>query len=78
MVNKKMAHLFWKLFDPIIIIIGSRLYHLESNNPLKFYHSKGNQIATYSNSVVIFKDTIFQNYGEIARIVLGDYTHVRG
>src|ERR1700753_4061446 len=67
----------WRLIDPILLKIASRLKHLERASTPN-YASQWQGLANFDSTVQFFNDTNVMNYGLQNNLDIGKYSCIRG
>ena len=70
--------LVWRLLDPILVKLSSRLDHLRAMTPRGFPYSKFKDSARYGSTVQFVDGANISNGGNSADLEIGDYTHIAG
>ena len=73
-----MKALFWRLADPILLRMRSRLQHLEDALPADAHLRQWRAAALYPATVRIYPDARVENRGPASHVRIGDYSCLRG
>ena len=68
----------WRLLDPLLVKLISRMDHLRAMHPSGFLHGKFRNVASYGSAVTFLDGANVSNFGKRDDLEIGDYTHIAG
>lgn len=75
---KMRGKFVWRLLDPLLIKLISRMEHLRATHSMDFLQGKFRNVASYGNTVNFMDGAYVANYGKRDQLQVGDYTHIVG
>ena len=68
----------WRLLDPLLVKLNSRMDHLREMHPRESLRSKFKAIAEFGSNVTFMDGAKVDNCGDPADLNIGEYTHIAG
>jgi acetyltransferase-like isoleucine patch superfamily enzyme len=74
----RARNLWWRIMDPVLLRVASRLAHLSENHPRRLSTERWRDCAEADPHVAFLDEARIVNCGDRAALSIGDFTHVAG